>query len=396
MPIVIQILLIALASAAIVPAVCLFVLTVAAGRRRQLPARARVTSGKEPVVAVLVPAHNESRHILPTLESLRAELAQGDTLLVIADNCTDDTASVAQAAGVRVLERHCAGLRGKGYALDAGVRHLKQDGRYDVLVIVDADCTLEPGSIRRIAAECAASQRPVQMLNMMQAPAGASVRVRVLEFAWVMKNLVRPLGMERLGGACHLSGTGMALPWSLAAAAKLATGHIAEDMQLGVELALAGKPALFSTSGTIRSEFPTDATVARTQKSRWERGTLSVLRKMLPGLALAAVRRRNRALAAMAIDLVVPPIALYTTVLGGLWAMALPLHWTAFWQAACVLDAGMAALVASIALGWLRHGRYLLHAREVLALAPYLAWKLPVYVGLALRQRVGWVRTERF
>jgi cellulose synthase/poly-beta-1,6-N-acetylglucosamine synthase-like glycosyltransferase len=393
MPTFLLIALIALAAAAVVPAACLLALTLAAGRQRKLPNLA--ASRERPVVAVLVPAHNESRHILPTLESLRLQLSPGDTLLVVADNCTDDTAAVAQAAGVRVLERHCDGLRGKGYALDAGVRHLKQDGRYDVLVIIDADCTLEPGSIRRIAAECVASQRPMQMLNMMHAPAGASVRVRVLEFAWVMKNLVRPLGMKRLGGACHLTGTGMALPWSIAAAAKLATGHVAEDMQLGVELALGGQPAIFSTSGTVRSEFPTDVAVARVQKTRWEHGTLAVLGKMLPRLAHAAVRRRSRALGAMAMDLAVPPIALYTATLVGLWAVALPLHWTALWPAAAVLDAGLAALVASILLGWLRHGRHLLHAREMLAMVAYLAWKLPGYVGLALRRRVGWVRTAR-
>lgn len=388
-----QVVLIALAAAAALPAVCLLVLTLAAGRRTRQPAPAG--TAERPRVAVLVPAHDESRHILPTLESLRAQLAPGDTLLVVADNCTDDTAEVARAAGARVLERDCSGLRGKGYALDAGVRHLKRDAPYDVLVVVDADCTLEPGSISRIAAECAASQRPVQMLNLMHAPAGSAVPVRVLEFAWVMKNLVRPLGMRRLGGACHLTGTGMALPWSLAAPARLATAHVAEDMQLGVELALEGTPALFSTSGTVRSEFPVQAGVARTQKWRWEQGTLAALRRMLPSLAGAAVRRRSRALGALAMDLAVPPVSLYTALLGGLWLVALPLHWTAVRPAAWILDAGLAMLATAIALGWLWHGRHLLHAREMIALAPYLAWKLPVYAGLALRRRVGWVRTAR-
>ena len=69
---------------------------------------------------------------------------------------------------------------------------------------------------------------------------GAGLRTRILEFAWRVKNQVRPKGTFRLGGACHLMGTGMALPWALISQANLATGHIAEDMKLGVDLTIAG------------------------------------------------------------------------------------------------------------------------------------------------------------
>src|SRR5208282_2424321 len=50
-------------------------------------------------VAVLVPAHNESMGLLETLNDIKAQLHSGDRLLVVADNCTDDTAAVASAAG---------------------------------------------------------------------------------------------------------------------------------------------------------------------------------------------------------------------------------------------------------------------------------------------------------
>ena len=47
-----------------------------------------------------------------------------DRLLVIADNCEDDTAIVAATAGAEVIERHDLARRGKGYALESGLRHL--------------------------------------------------------------------------------------------------------------------------------------------------------------------------------------------------------------------------------------------------------------------------------
>ena len=57
-------------------------------------------------VAVLVPAHNESLGLLPTLANIQAQLLPGDRLLVVADNCSDDTAAVATAAGAEVVERN--------------------------------------------------------------------------------------------------------------------------------------------------------------------------------------------------------------------------------------------------------------------------------------------------
>src|ERR1700733_12435386 len=75
-------------------------------------------------VAVIVPAHDESAGILPTIEDIKRQLSPGDRLLVVAHNCFDDTAAVAAAAGAEVIERRDPGKIGKGYALDWGLRHL--------------------------------------------------------------------------------------------------------------------------------------------------------------------------------------------------------------------------------------------------------------------------------
>ena len=64
----------------------------------------------------------------------------------------------------------------------------------------------------------------------MQAAEGASLKMRLAEFAWVIKNQVRPLGLHRLGLPCQLMGSGMASPWACINSADLATGHIVEDL----------------------------------------------------------------------------------------------------------------------------------------------------------------------
>ena len=69
-------------------------------------------------IAVIVPAHNESIGLQPTLDDLKSQLRSGDRLLVVADNCTDDTASVATKAGVEVAVSSDLATIGKGDALD--------------------------------------------------------------------------------------------------------------------------------------------------------------------------------------------------------------------------------------------------------------------------------------
>src|ERR1700736_1448119 len=70
--------------------------------------RLRPNRGPRPCVAVLLPAHNQSKDLLPTLADIHGQLRPSDRLLVVADNCNDDTAALARAGGAEVVERHDA------------------------------------------------------------------------------------------------------------------------------------------------------------------------------------------------------------------------------------------------------------------------------------------------
>jgi cellulose synthase/poly-beta-1,6-N-acetylglucosamine synthase-like glycosyltransferase len=378
----------------LLPAFSLLALTLAAlpqrGKTRGPPA----TGGDSPVrVAVLVPAHNESTHVLPTIECLRGQLGPRDRVIVIADNCG---AARDGGAGAEVIERSNTELRGKGYALAFGVDHLRADPP-DVVLVVDADCVLSAGALACIAQDCRRSGNPVQMLDLMNAGAGAGLRLRVLEFAMLMKNLVRPLGSYSLGRACHLMGTGMAVPWTLMATAKLATGHVAEDMKLGVEMAIAGHAPRFLPDVRVSSAFPDDTGVAKVQKSRWEHGHLATLMEELPALLKVALTRRDPALWVLAMDLLIPPVAFYFLLLGGVLALSVIAAW--LWPVFGVMAGmvGVAALCFALAIGlaWFFFGRHLLSARELLTTPLYALWKVPVYVAFFLKKRSGWVRTKR-
>ncbi|MBR9804978.1 glycosyltransferase, partial [bacterium] len=165
-------------------------------------------------VAILMPAHNESAVLSATLAKLRPQLLSTDRLLVVADNCSDNTAQLAIDAGAEVLERFDDDQRGKGFALAAGMAHLADDPR-EVVIIVDADCDVAEGGVAQLSAATAAVNKPVQALYLMHPPRGGELSGLIATFAFIVRNHVRPRGGAALGIPVHLMGTGMAFPWSV-------------------------------------------------------------------------------------------------------------------------------------------------------------------------------------
>jgi cellulose synthase/poly-beta-1,6-N-acetylglucosamine synthase-like glycosyltransferase len=353
------------------------------------------TLGSSQRIAVLVPAHNESVGLLPTLEDIKAQLSPAD-ILVVADNCTDDTAAVALAAGVNVSRRDNPDKKGKGYALAWGLDYLHL-APPDIVIILDADCRLAEGAIAKLAEACALTRRPVQALDLMIAPSEAPINYRVMEFAWRVKNWVRPLGLKTIGLPCQLMGTGMAFPWDLIRSADLASGSIVEDLKLGLEMTLAGNPPLFCPSAIVTSEFPLSAQGVETQRLRWEQGHIGIILTATPRLILKAIKLANVNLLVLALDAAVPPLTLLGMLTMGMVVVAV---------LATLLGASSAALLVSTAsligftgavfLSWLNFGRDIVPPGEVLSIAPYVIRKIPLYCMMLFRNSARqWVRTDR-
>jgi cellulose synthase/poly-beta-1,6-N-acetylglucosamine synthase-like glycosyltransferase len=359
-----------------------------AGRKRPCrPAR--------PSIAVLVPAHNEATCLADTLTAIQAQLAEGDRLLVVADNCTDGTAAVAAAYGALVCIRTNAQQRGKGYALDHGIRFLGA-APPQVVIVIDADCHVAEGSVDLLARQTWSTGCPAQALYMMLAPAGAGMMARIASFAWVVRNRVRPLGFHRLGLPCQLMGTGMAFPWKLISTAALANGNLVEDMMLGMELAERGAAAKFCPEALVTSYFPASRAGLKSQRYRWEHGHLDVLFRIAPNALLRAVRLRNAALGALALDLMIPPLALFLSALGTVLGLALLSFLLDDEALALVVAAGLIGMMAcALWLSWWKFGRQSVSARELCLGVAYLVWKLPVYLRFLVKRQVHWVKSER-
>lgn len=346
-------------------------------------------------VAILMPAHDEAAGISTAIRALVSQLTPGDRLLVVADNCSDDTAAVARAAGAEVTVRVDPLLRGKGYALDHGIRHLSA-APPDAVVIVDADCVVAGDAVELLRKACLSSQRPVQALYLMRARPEASLRQRMAAFAWRVRNEVRPSGWHRLGLPCQLMGTGMAFPWSLIATASLASGSIVEDMQLGIDLAVAGSAPTFCPLALVTSTFPDSSEGTLAQRTRWEHGHLAMIAAHGLPLLWRGIVRRRLDLVAMALDLCVPPLASLVLVLLALAIAAALLAAQGGGLTPLVMAiAVLATLVLATGLAWSQVGRTLVSLPELLSAPLYAVAKIPIYVKLFTARQRQWIRTRR-
>jgi len=387
-----EILLVGATLVLLLPVTVLFAEVVAAATSRDVTPS---IEGPRMRLAILMPAHNEASIIADALRTLIPQMNESDKLIVIADNCTDNTAAIAASEGAEVIARTNSVQRGKGYALDFGVRHLERDAP-DIVVIVDADCLVTADSLDRLARVCAHSGRPVQALYLMRAPEGAGPMMRIAEFAGTLKNRIRPMGLGRMGLPCHLMGTGMAFPWTTISTARLATGHIVEDLKLGIELARAGTPPQFCPDATVTSTFPISNEGIRSQRIRWEHGHLGVILSDAPSLLLEGLTKMRLSLLAMGLDLSVPPLALLMLLVTGIWLT------TALWYIfsarplPLVLATIAGALLAfSVLLSWARWGRQIVSLGTLAMAVIYALWKIPLYIKFIAARQLEWVRSKR-
>ncbi len=395
MPAWLHYLLLASTTALLIPVAVLCIECLAA----LLPPRTRANPvpgiRRRPRLAILIPAHNEEVQIERTLETIWPQLWDADRVIVICDNCTDTTADKARAAGAEVIERQDPDNRGKGFALDFGLRSLAENPP-EIVVMIDADCVVHDRAIDELLAEADALGRPSQAVYLLSPSSSPASRDGISVLAFMVKNLVRPRGLDRLGLPCLLVGTGMAFTWESIRSAPLANGNIVEDMQLGLELAIAGHAPRFCPWSRVSGELPERAVASLQQRRRWEHGHIHTLITQVPRLGLAALRQGRIDLLGLMLELAVPPLSLLVMLLMGFGLlMVVPGFHYGYWTPFHLVVAGAVAMNSCVLLAWLRFGRKVLPARSLARIPLYVLWKIPIYLSFLFNRQRDWNRTER-
>jgi hypothetical protein len=216
------------------------------------------------------------------------------------------------------------------------------------------------------------------------------------EFAWLIKNLIRPSGLRNLGMPCQLFGSGMALPWSLIDEVNFKSSNIVEDLEMGVKFALQGFPPFFHSGLVVSSQFPASELGASQQRKRWEHGYLTSILTLAPRLIRHGIVNRNLQSVAMLLDLIVPPLSLLVLIL--LACVVLAISFTMHSVNFIILFFSLALLsmlVMAIGLSWHRYGRTIISGKELAYIPIYVIKKLPMYVMFFVNREKKWRKTPR-
>ncbi|MBV6623905.1 MAG: glycosyltransferase family 2 protein [Rivularia sp. (in: Bacteria)] len=347
-------------------------------------------------VTVLIPAHNEEISIASTLETIIPVLKKQDDVVVVADNCSDKTAEIARSVGATVIERFDALNQGKGYALDYGLQYMEAEPP-DVVVVIDADCSVEPGAIEKLTECSISSNRPVQANYLMVKPKNSqSAKDFVSQFSIIVRNFVRPLGLKRLGVPSPLLGTGMAFPFPVIRSVNVASGNLLEDIKLGLDLNLIGYKPIFYPQARVTAYLPSSSQAATSQKTRWIHGHLQLIQTYIPILLKKAILQKRFDLLPTILDLCIPPLTLAVMTWWGLMIISLIFAlFQGFWMPAIVsLTAGL-CLFAGLFLAWAKFAVKLIPLDKLLTIPLYVFGKIPVYFKFIVAPQKAWVRTDR-
>jgi exopolysaccharide biosynthesis WecB/TagA/CpsF family protein len=366
------------------PAIYLLTLTAASFFYR--PRRGDAAPGHR--LVVLVPAHDEAELIQRCVASLKDQSYPSYLyrIVVIADNCSDQTASLAEEAGAEVMLRHLPGRPGKGRALRWAMdRILAACDGPDAIVVVDADSVAHPDLLRELESHLSAGAQVVQAEYLIMAEVG-STGSELVQAAFLLFHRTRFRGRAVLGMPAFLTGNGMLFARSALQSHPWDAYTSVEDLEYSINLRLAGIRPSFAGEARVAGPLRSGRHDARGQRMRWEGGRFHIVRSRLVSLVTSAVRRREWSLLDAAVDLAVPPLGLLTLAVAA-WTMltviAAATHAISTWALlppAVAVVSIVAYILLGLAAAGARPGAY-----GALLKAPYfLAWKGMLYGRLIL------------
>lgn len=294
---------------------------------------------------VVIPAHNEGQGLTPTVQSVLAQNYPHLRCVVIADNCTDDTAEAARAAGAHeVLVRTDPERRGKGQALTWAF-NLAQSWEWDAVCVIDADSVIEPGFFAAFD-HSFRKGHAVAQARYDFFPAADS-KDWLQQFGAVSKAgensfVFRP--RERLGLSEVLVGNGFFLSRAVLERVPWVAHSIVEDAEYSLLLGQQGIAVHFQEGARLWSRQASSVRDVQPQRVRWASGIWQLFRKAIPLLVATAWRERSwRAIEEIVMLLMSSRLVLiYLWVLSFAMSLAAPSLFPITWS----LLAGVAALQA--------------------------------------------------
>ncbi len=275
--------------------------------KKRYPARTRF--------GIIIPAHNESDLIGHTLAQAQAVDYPRDLyeVIVIADNCVDDTEEIARSYGVTCWRRRDIDNRGKGNVLHWVFPRLLEYGDHGAYLIIDADTHMDADFLSVVNSHFCGGAKVVQGYSQVRHPERSPMEsLAFLGFA-LNRNL-RYRGRSRLGWTTNLMGTGMCFLREVIAQHGWNTTSMVEDIEYEMFLHLNDIRVSFATDAKISVELHKSVQQSKGQRTRWDIGKFEVRNRFLPKLLKDFFRKKDLSYLDSSMELILPPFSLFCVI----------------------------------------------------------------------------------
>jgi len=244
---------------------------------------------------IVVAARNEENVIGALIDSINkqnypSELIQ---IYIVADNCSDQTASVAAKKGAIVYERNDRSRIGKGYALNFLFERALKESDCDAFIIFDADNVVSPDYVKEINKTFCRGYKAV--LGYRNSKNYATNWISAGYSLWFLRDseyLNHP--RMNLGTSCLVAGTGFLISrqileenggWNYFS--------LTEDVEFSADMIIKGEKIGYCGKAMFFDEQPISFKQSWVQRVRWARGFYQNVWKSGSKLLKGAVLKRN-------------------------------------------------------------------------------------------------------
>jgi cellulose synthase/poly-beta-1,6-N-acetylglucosamine synthase-like glycosyltransferase len=270
--------------------------------------------------AFVVAARNESAVIGNLIKSIRRQNYPAGLIdvIVIADNCTDNTAEIARSNGAIVFERFNHVLVGKGYALDYCFNRIENEmggvESYDGYFIFDADNIIDRNYVREMNKVFDKGYRVITSYrNSKNYDSNWISAGYALWFLREAKFLNNPRMMMNTN--CAVSGTGFLMSSAIVKANGGWKYHLlTEDIEFSIVSAIKGERIGYCEKAILYDEQPTSFKQSWNQRLRWSKGFYQVTFKYAGQLLSTMFKKRERFTSCYDMLMTIAPATLLTIV----------------------------------------------------------------------------------
>ena len=245
--------------------------------------------------ALVVAAHNEHAVIGQLVENLKQLNYPKDMydIYVIADNCTDNTAEIAEKAGALVQVRTHPTKKSKGYALQWMFDRLfKMDKQYDAVCVFDADNLVHPQFLMEMNNRLCKGDKVIQGYMDAKNPYDTWVSGTFAIAFWVIDHISH-LAKTNIGLSAVLGGTGMCITTDVLKRHGWRATCLTEDMEFTMKSLAEGIKTTWAHDAIVYDEKPLTFMQSWNQRKRWAQGHFDVANRYIGKLFVKGIKERN-------------------------------------------------------------------------------------------------------